>query len=83
VAYSNIGGLSIVIGNNLSGDLKVTVGGTPAKILGKYGTNRLIVLLPAKPTGTYPLVVSNANGASESNSRTTVKYIPLFRGWGR
>ncbi len=53
VAYSNIGGLAIVNGTNLTGDLKVTVGGTPAKILGKYGTNRLVVLLPAKPTGTY------------------------------
>ncbi len=72
----------MVNGTNFNGNLKVTVGGTPAKILGKYGANRLVVLLPAKPVGSYPLVVSNASGASASAPNTTVRYIPLFRGFG-
>ncbi|MEH3054061.1 MAG: hypothetical protein PGN13_08675 [Patulibacter minatonensis] len=82
VAYTNLGGLSVVTGANFTAPgLQVTVGGKKGKILANIANNTLLVSLPANlQPGTYPLVVKNNVGASNSPS-ATIKYVNLFS-WG-
>ena len=37
-----------------------------------------LVILPPLAKGSYPLVVTNADGASATTAQTTIKYISLF-----
>ncbi len=77
VAFAKIGGVALVQGTNFTGVKSVTVGGKPATV-SPITNGLLLVILPPLAKGSYPLVVTNADGASAATPQTTIKYISLF-----
>jgi hypothetical protein len=65
------GDLVIVTGSKFTGTTGVTVGGTAAPEFIVESPSRLIFSAPAKTAGSYPVVVTNATGPSNSTVSLT------------
>jgi hypothetical protein len=76
VVISNIGGITVVQGANFKGIKFVRVGGKTATFT-VYSPTLMLVNLPKLPTGSYPMLITNAAGTNPTTIGSTVKYTPL------
>ncbi|MBO9534441.1 MAG: IPT/TIG domain-containing protein [Solirubrobacteraceae bacterium] len=75
--WSGFGGLITITGTNFTDAKSVTIGGRSAGFVAASSLT-IYAFAPGLPTGTYPVVVTGANGASAASGNAVLQYKPPF-----